>query len=278
MSNIKLRHQFPHSPSGHNAKKMLLGTVLALLISPLLAAEQTQGNELALGGGVDVAPRYSGSDESRAVAALVLDYSMANGFFVSTTRGVGYGNNIGKLDYSAALSYRAGRKDRDVDSDSISYGSDHLRGMGDVKGSAIGVLGLGYEVTDWLNLQVQAEVPLSQRDNGAALHFGIISPLYTSYKNSVELSLTSSWGIGKYMQTYYGVSASQSAASGFARHNAGSGIYAYSLNVDWTHKLNKNWSVVASAGVTQLAGDARESPIVQRKTSPTGSLKVTYSF
>lgn len=62
------------------------------------------------------------------------------------------------------------------------------------------------------------------------MHFGIASPLYTSPENSVTLALTGSWGSSKYMQTYYGVSAAQSAASGFARHDAGSGIYAYSLN------------------------------------------------
>jgi outer membrane scaffolding protein for murein synthesis (MipA/OmpV family) len=94
----------------------------------------------------------------------------------------------------------------------------------------------------------------------------------------VTLALTGSWGSDKYMQTYYGVSAAQSSASGFARHDAGAGIYAYSMNLDWTHRLTSRWSVLASAGVTQLTGDAGDSPIVQRKTSPTGSLKVTYSF
>lgn len=278
MRNIKLRHKFPLSLSGRSLKKMLPGAVLALLATPILAAEQNPGNALTLGGGANVTPRYSGADKSRVTTALVLDYTMANGFFVSTTRGIGYGNNIGKFDYNAALSYRAGRKDRDVDSDSISDGSDYLRGMGDIKGSALGVFGLGYSVTDWLNLQLQAEVPVSERNNGAALHFGINSPLYTSSNNSVTLALTGSWGTEKYMQTYYGVSASQSAASGFTRYDAGAGIYAWSTNLNWTHKFNQDWSVVAAAGVTQLTGDARNSPIVQRKTSPTGSLLVTYRF
>ena len=121
-------------------------------------------------------------------------------------------------------------------------------------------------------------MPVSERDNGEALHFGVSSPLYTSPNNTVTLSLTGSWGSSKYMQTYYGVNASQSAASGFTRYDAGAGIYAWSTNLDWTHKLTQRWSVVAGAGVTQLMGDAADSPIVQRKTSPTGSLKVTYSF
>ncbi|MFY4348613.1 MipA/OmpV family protein [Enterobacter hormaechei] len=278
MRNCKLRHRFPRSLIGRSVKSILSGAVLALLATPALAAGQRQGNVLTLGGGVDVAPRYSGSDKSRVTAAQVVDYAMANGLFISTTRGLGYGNHVGNLDYSAALSYRAGRKDRDVSSDSIASGSDYLRGMGDVKGSAVVVPGLGYRVTDWLNVQLQAEVPVSERDNGEAVHFGIASPLYTSPENSVTLALTGSSGSSKYMQTYYGVSAAQSAASGFARHDAGSGIYAYSLNLDWTHKLTSRWSLLAAAGVTQLTGEAGDSPIVQRKTSPVGSLKVTYSF
>ena len=261
MRNCKLRHRFPRSLIGRSVKSILSGAVLALLATPALAAGQRQGNVLTLGGGVDVAPRYSGSDKSRVTAAQVVDYAMANGFFISTTRGLGYGNRVGNLDYSAALSYRAGRKDRDVSSDSIASGSDDLRGMG-----------------DWLTVQLQAEVPVSERDNGEAVHFGIASPLYTSPKNALTLALTGSWGSSKYVQTYYGVNAAQSAASGFARHDAGSGIYAYSLNLDWTHKLTSRWSLLAAAGVTQLTGEAGDSPIVQRKTSPVGSLKVTYSF
>ena len=278
MRNIELCHTFPHLLSGRCLKTLVPGVVLALLATPVLAEEQRQGNVLTLGGGVDVGPRYSGSEKTRASAAQVVDYSMANGFFIGTTRGIGYGNNVGNLDYSAALSYRTGRKDKDVSSDSISSGSDELRGMGAIKGSAIVVPGLGYKVTDWLNLQLQAEVPVSERDNGEAVHFGLSSPLYTSPTNAVTLALTGSWGSDKYMQTYYGVNAAQSAASGFARHDAGAGIYAWSMNLDWTHKLTSRWSVLASAGVTQLTGDASDSPIVHRKTSPTGSLKVTYSF
>lgn len=278
MRNTELRHKFRPSFPESILKKIVPGALLALLSTPTLAAEPPQGTTLTLGGGVGVAPRYSGSDENRVSTALVLDYSMRNGFFVSSTRGLGYGNSLGNFDYSAALSYRTGRKDHNVDSDTMSDGSDHLRGMGNVKGSALGVVGLGYKLTNWLSAQLQAEVPFSQRDNGAALHFGIVSPLYHSPKNSVTLGLTSSWGTNDYMQTYYGVSATQSAASGFTQYHAGSGIYASSLNLDWTHNFTERWSVVADAGYTQLAGDARNSPIVQRKASPTGSLTVTYRF
>ncbi|WP_299998308.1 MipA/OmpV family protein [uncultured Cedecea sp.] len=278
MRNINLHNKSPSSLSGLSLKKILPGVVLILLAPPVLAAEQKQSNELTLGGGVDIAPYYSGSEKSRVTTALVLDYSTENGLFVSSTRGLGYGNNIGKFNYSAALSYRAGRKDRDVDSNSMSGGSNYLRGMGDIKGSAIGIPTLGYEISDWINVQLQAEIPISELDNGTALHFGIVSPLYQSSNSSVTLTFTGSWGTSKYMQTYYGVSTSQSANSGFKRYDAGSGIFAWSTNIDWTYKISQDWSVITGAGFTQLTGDAHNSPIVQRKTSPTGSLKVAYSF
>ncbi len=76
------------------------------------------------------------------------------------------------------------------------------------------------------------------------------------------LALTGSWGSSKYMQTYYGVSDAQSAASGFARHDAGAWIYAWSMDLDWNHKLTARWSVLAAAGVTQLTGEAGDNPIV----------------
>lgn len=182
MRNIELRHTFPHLLPGRSLKNLVPGFVLALLTMPALAAEQSQGNVLTLGGGVDVAPRCSGSDKTRVSAAQVVDYAMANGFLSAPREGSVTATTLATLDYSAALSYRVGRKDKDVSSDSISSGSDELRGMGEIKGSAIIVPGLEYRVTDWLHLQMQVEVPVSERDNGEAVHFGISSPFYTSPK------------------------------------------------------------------------------------------------
>ncbi|HFN3634762.1 TPA: MipA/OmpV family protein, partial [Enterobacter hormaechei] len=59
MRNITLRHSFPRSRIGRSMKSILPGAVLALLATTALAADQRQGNVLTLGGGVDVAPRYS---------------------------------------------------------------------------------------------------------------------------------------------------------------------------------------------------------------------------
>lgn len=260
---------------------MLAVAALAVLAAPTQAAETPkapQGDVLTLGAGVAIGPRYSGSDKNRAGLGLAFDYAASNGFFIGSTRGIGYGSQVGKMDYSIALSYREGRKDSNQSSFMGRTGSDYLRGMGEVKGSATALLGLGYTATDWLRLGLKAEVPLSQRDNGSALHFGASSPFYTSASDELTLGLTGSWGDRKYTQTYYGVTAVQSAASGFRQHRAKSGIYAYTLELGWKHKFDANWNLMASAGVMQLTGDAGDSPIVKRKTAPVGSVFITYSY
>ncbi|WP_222428638.1 MipA/OmpV family protein [Herbaspirillum sp. SJZ099] len=257
---------------------LLAVAALAVLAAPTQAAEAPKGDVFTLGAGVAIGPRYSGSDQNRAGLGLAVDYAASNGFFIGTTRGIGYGSQAGKLDYSIALGYREGRKDSSQSSFMGRTGSDYLRGMGEIKGSVTTLLGLGYTVTDWLRLGLQAEVPLSQRDNGSALHFSASSPFYTSDSDRLTLGLTSSWGNRKYVQTYYGVTAAQSAASGFRQHGAKSGIYAYALELGWKHKFDANWSLMASVGAMQLAGDAGNSPIVKRKTAPMGSVFVTYSY
>lgn len=267
--------------SFHPPLALLAVAALTVLAAPAQAAETAkapQGDVLTLGAGVAIGPRYSGSDQNRAGLGLAFDYATSNGFFIGTKRGIGYGSQIGRMDYSIALGYRAGRKDSNQSSFMGRTGSDYLRGMGEIKGSAIASLGLGYTATDWLRLGLRAEVPLSQRDNGSALHFGASSPFYASASDELTLGLTGSWGNSKYMQTYYGVTADQSAASGFRQYRAKSGIYAYTLELGWKHKFDANWSLMASAGAMQLAGDAGDSPIVKRKTAPVGSVFVTYSY
>lgn len=49
MSNIELRHTFPYLLPSRRLKNIVPGVILALLATPVLAAEQKQGNVLTLG-------------------------------------------------------------------------------------------------------------------------------------------------------------------------------------------------------------------------------------
>lgn len=257
---------------------LLLGAQFSQAHAEVPVKQQVDSNVLRLGAGVGFGPRYSGSDQNTGSAALMFDYAMQNGFYISSLRGIGYGGTAGDFSYSAALGYRSGRKDSDGGRFSGGGGSNFLRGMGEIKGSATTMLGVGYNLTERVNLHAMLELPLSQRDNGKALHVGIIGSLLDQPGDKLSLGTRASFGDGKYTQTYYGVTDQQSASSGFAAYRPKSGLYAVHTDLTWEHRFDATWSLVTVAGVTSLSGDAAKSPIVKRKTAPSGGVYVSYTY
>lgn len=276
MKNNSSQNQFTLPPSLRQQAR-IVATVTAILLC-VVTQVHADDDVLRLGLGAGVGARYSGSDQNTGSAALVFDYQMSNGFFASSLRGIGYGGDAGDFSYHAALGYRSGRSESDKGSFSGGGGSNFLRGMGDIKGSATAMLGFGYTPFKWLNLSAVAELPLSQRDNGKAFHFGITGILYDRDTDKISLGGEASIGDGKYTQTYYGITSQQSARSGFAAYKPKAGLYAVSSSLTWEHKFDANWSLTTLAGLTHLTGDAAKSPIVKRKTAPTAGFYVSYSY
>jgi outer membrane protein len=279
-----------HAPSRFSFHASRLGCAAALLMlsvpawaaTPLDAEENADENVLLMGAGVAVSPKYSGSDEKRVTAALGIDYSMANGFFASTMRGVGWGSSIGRFNYSAALSYRAEREDKDDDDKflggSTTNGGDELRGMGRIEGSALALVSAGWSPNRWFGMSLALEEPLSRRENGRAYHIGFTSTVYAGERNDITLNLAGHGGDRDYLQTYYGVTAQQSQTSGFRVHSPKAGLYAISTGVDWTYRINEHWGILASVSAERLSGDAGRSPIVESRTAPSALVLATYRF
>jgi len=257
------------------AALLAAGTLICL---PAQAAEEAEGNTLRLGAGVGLTSRYSGSDENVVGPVLGIDYQMQNGFYASTTRGIGWGSKTGDLQYSLAVGYRGERKEKKESTFTGNSGSDKLKGMGDIKGSFTAMLSTSYTLTKWLSLSAMVETPLSQRTNGTAIHLGAAGTLYETKADTLSLGVTASIGDSKYLQTYYGVTAVQSGNSGFAAYKPKSGLYAVSTELSWVHQLDKNWSVTSLVGAVGLTGDASKSPIVKRKVSPNAAIFVSYSY
>jgi len=263
---------------------IFLGALLPLLpFLPGAAAAHAEesaanGNTLRFGVGAGFGPRYSGSDQNTGSAALMFDYQMQNGFFASSMRGLGYGSSSGAFSYSAALAYRSGRSESDKGRFNGSGGSNYLRGMGDIKGSATALLSVGYAPIKWISLNAVAELPLSQRENGKAYHFGVTGILYDADRDKLSLSTVASVGDRKYSQTYYGVSDEQAGRSGFAAYRPKAGLYAVNAELTWEHKFDPTWSLVTMVGAGSLTGDAAKSPIVKRKTAPVGGIYLSYTY
>ncbi|MGK5066931.1 MltA-interacting protein MipA [compost metagenome] len=272
----------------HTPTTLLTSLALAsgLTLNPLaaVAAEPAAENVFTIGGGVAAISSYSGADKLSASPLIILDYAMANGLFISTSRGIGYGGQAGPFSYSAALGYRGNREDHKRKGINGWGGSDFLKGMGEVKGNASALLSAGYSPLPGLSLSIASDIPLSNRENGANVHFGASGQIYGradakgAQQDSVTISGQLGWGERKYVQTMYGVTATQAANTAFKQYTPKGGFYEAQATVNWEHRIDARWGVNTLLGVERRLGDAAKSPIVQRKTSPIAALYVTYRY
>lgn len=246
--------------------------------APAAASAAPATSTYTLGAGVAVTSRYSGSDETMAVPLIAADYQHSSGFFASTMRGLGYGGATNGISYSASVGYRGPRYDQKKQRGGFSTGSDFLRGMGEVKGSATGNLSVGYAVLPWLDLQVRTEQPLTQRENGATYSLGASAKLMNDATDTIGVSVGGTAGDSKYMQTYYGVSAAQAARTAFKAYTPKSGFKEIEAGVNWQHRFDSHWSVTGAVGAQTLVGDAAKSPLVRRKTTPVAAVYGSYTF
>jgi outer membrane scaffolding protein for murein synthesis (MipA/OmpV family) len=233
-----------------------------------------KGDSMSLGLGVAYVPEYAGSDKSRVVPLPIFERTFDNGAFISTTRGVGFQTQVEGIGLSAALTYGGGRADHKKNA---FYGSDALKGMGDIDGAVQAVLGASYQVGS-VGLSLSTTQNLAHREHGATYTFGGSVPLYTTASDQVGLGLSAVYGDDKHMQTYYGVTAAQASRTAFKAYTAKAGFENVTAAVSWNHVIDKNWSAHSAVGFTRLSGDAADSPLTKRKTTPMLMTGFSYKF
>lgn len=252
----------------------------ALLLSTLLAAAavHAQDSTFTLGAGIAAGTRYSGSDEHLVAPVVVADYQAANGLYASTLRGIGVAGGSEQLGASIGLGYRGERRENDTNGFGGRTGSKALKGMGDVKGSATLNVGAEAQLTDVFSVGAHAEIPLSRRENGKQFALGLNAKLLDGQADKVSAGVALQFGETRYLQTYYGVDARQATRSGYRVFKPEGGMYGTEVSISWEHRLDTHWAVTTLLGAQRLTGDAANSPLVRRKTTPTAAMYAAYTF
>jgi outer membrane scaffolding protein for murein synthesis (MipA/OmpV family) len=252
-----------------------LAVLSGMWLSPSSVYADESSYSLSLNAGV--APRYQGSKEYTVTAGPGFRADFGNGWFIDPTQGgAGYALRfLNGMFASAALSYDPGR------SDTNRYGrpgSDHLKGMGTVKGSLLGVFTVGGKLIGDTTGSATLEVPITHRERGWSGHIDVAAPVVSWGSDKITVSPSLHFGSRKYMQTYFGVTPQQAANSGFAEYSASSGLQAATLTVAWTHTFSRHWAMQTAVGASRLLGNAAKSPIVQNKQSYFGGTGLVYTF
>ncbi len=252
----------------------LCGLALLPFSTSLWAAAtpvESPKSRVYVGAGVSVGPEYLGSKRNEVGPALDIGYDFGNGLSVGS-HGLGF-NYAHPLTASvsllagANLGYMAARKDK-----------KELKGMGKVKGSVTSTFDTGLQIGDYLALHAGAELALSERQNGHAYYLAAALPVIKKARDQVVLNAGVYYFDQKRMQTYMGVTAEQSRNSGHKAYTPKAGIGQVGAALEWVHQFNGHWSMTMAGGVTQLTGDAKDSPLAKRKTAPTASILATYTF
>lgn len=255
---------------------------IPLLMAPLLACQfafaeedetsraagsaESRNWKVTLGGGAASVPRYEGAATNRIRFVPLLDIERGR-FFAGTVRGIGYNlSDSQNIQYGPRLTL-APRRWQNADA--------RLNGMTD--------LGYAAEAGAYFNARFAPwylSSSLTSSSRGTRLELGSGYEMKLAPTDKLRLGLDLNWGNSKYMQTYFGVSGAEAAASGgvLTTYNAGSGTKDYQLKANWTHAYNRQWFSNAGVSFKRLAGSAQNSPLTMRRSTNTASFVVGYRF
>jgi outer membrane scaffolding protein for murein synthesis (MipA/OmpV family) len=226
-----------------------------------------------LGPSASFQPRYDGSSRYRMLAGPSIDIRYKDRFFLSTGEGIGMNVLTGpnwRVGIGAA--YDLGRREADD--------LEHLHGMGNINPApSLRLLG-EYAVSKSFPLVFRADVRRNfGGDNGWIGDLGAYMPMPGS-------SETFAWFAGptmtiadsRYMNSWFGVNAGQSARSGYRQYNASAGIRSVGFGVSTSLTIRKHWIISADGAFQQLVGSAAHSAITQTRASGVFDVSVNYQF
>lgn len=214
---------------------------------------------LSVGVGPAVTPRFEGSREYqiRPVPVFSLRYRdvlrVTNNDIDFTAFDKVLGEDGGKLELGPTVNFDFGRSESD---------SHKLRGLGDV-GFSTEIGGyVGYEAGP-VALRLEAGQDIVGGHKGALAELSATTPLFRGEKFGLGASGGLTWASAKYLNSFFGVTAAQAAASGLPQFHAGSSFKNANLSLNANYALTPHWTLLATFGYERMLGDAAASPLVR---------------
>ena len=236
----------------HIVSFMLTLNVLSARADDSLSPEDS----LTVGLAANNTARYSGAKQRHWQAVPVIQWRKGP-FFLDSQKGIGYDLQTESGFYvEHTLGFSLGRSDRDS---SWRDGSDSLKGMGNIAPAVNTALAIGWSVTPWFIMEGKATLPLSD-SQGVQYQTSITFIPWQTKSDTVALQVAGLFGDARYMNTFYGVSADQSARSGYRNYTTHGGFYGTDTSLTWSHQFTSGWGTSLSGGYSWLDKNAADSP------------------
>jgi outer membrane scaffolding protein for murein synthesis (MipA/OmpV family) len=229
--------------------------------------------EVVLGAAVEHKPLYDGAELTRTVGGPVINVRYKDTWFASIGEGLGV-NLWSGAHYRAglALSYDLGRY--------VHEDVTHLTGLGDLKMAVAPKAFISYVISKSFPLVVRADVrQIIGGADGVVADINAYMPLPGSSKRFIMFAGPSyTYADHRYMQREFGVTTTQSIASGYPVYDAHSGSNSMGFGFSSTFFITPKILLNFDTAITHLLGSAGESPITQRVTQHVFTLSAAYAW
>jgi outer membrane scaffolding protein for murein synthesis (MipA/OmpV family) len=245
------------------------GVILARLFEPDLPEFRR-----IVGLAVDVDPLYNGARDYRTQAGPVLSFYYKDIAFASIGDGIGY--NILRGDHyqiGVAVAYDLGRNEQ---SD-----LNNLRGLGDIGAAPVAKAYGTWVLSKKFPLILRADArQFVGGAQGAVGDVGVYMPLPGSSKTFVMFAGPSvSFATHHYLQTVYGITPQQAAASGHPAFDIDhAGMSQVGVGFSATKFITSHWLVNLDSALSQIRGSSAHSPLVEARTQRVLALSVNYQW
>lgn len=176
--------------------------------------------------------------------------------------------SVSGFEFGPLAGWRFGRQQEDA---------AHLVGLGDVDGGLIVGAYAAYRLGT-LMPYVSYHHQVTGDDTGGIVRFGLES----THRLNAWLSLTANggttWASAEYMDSFFAVTALQSARSGLPVYAASSGIKDAFASLTADIRIDDRWSLKVFGQYSRLVGDAADSPITETPDQFMAGAAVAYRF
>ena len=246
----------------------------APLSSGRASQRPSNSQQKEVGIGIGIGPNYLGGDKTMGFIGPYAEANFGNGIFASTSDGIGYRFLEHPSGFSMAASLGPSRSRREKNGEDGDR--NPLRGMGNINVRPQANLFLDYNNGPF-HVGTVLRQTLDARRGTEVDVFGSYT-LLASRNDLVRAAAGFSYANRSLMQTFFGVSDTQAANTGYAAYSPSAGIAGSGADVSWRHAFNKEWVGSLGVGVVNLRGSAADSPITAKRTSAVLGASIGYRF
>ncbi|WP_319531812.1 MipA/OmpV family protein [uncultured Cohaesibacter sp.] len=224
---------------------------------------------IAVGAGVMYAPKYEGSDNFGAIPIPDISVEYKDGlFFANAFDGIGsYFLQGEQYKVGASIGFDLGRREKDD--------KKNLRGMGNIEMSPTANLMGEYKFGP---VQLSGKISRGSEDYGTTGEFDVGTMVPVTEKLMLMGSVGATVADDAHMKSFFGVSAAQSAASGYSKYDAGAGVKSVGVALGAFYSLSDHWDAKLLVKADHLLGDAADSPITKQEFQPAVMFSTSYKF